>query len=116
MEFMTYPSEALALEVASNLSDVVLNHLSELSLVGDSLDPGRELRVPDEGVATEHLAVLGSESSSLVGGVEGELATGRLESIPLHAVLGGDLAKIGVDDLGRAAIRCRAGGGRCSAA
>jgi hypothetical protein len=100
MDYITYPSEALALEVASDLSDVVLNHLSELSLVGDSLDPGRELRVPDESVATEQLAVLGSESSGLVGSVEGELATGSLKGIPLHAVLGGDLTEIGVDDLG----------------
>jgi hypothetical protein len=69
IENITYPSEALALEVASDLSDVVLDHLSELSLVGDGLDPGRELRVPDEGVATEQLAVLGSESGGLVGSV-----------------------------------------------
>jgi hypothetical protein len=29
-----------------------------------------------------------------------ELATGSLKGIPLHAVLGGDLTEIGVDDLG----------------
>jgi hypothetical protein len=99
-EIAAYPSEALALEVASDLGDVVLNHLSELSLVGDSLDPGRELRVPDKSVATEQLAVLGSESSGLVGSVKSELAAGGLKGIPLHAVLGGDLTEIGVDDLG----------------
>jgi hypothetical protein len=82
----TYPCEALALEVACDLGNVVLNHLSKLGLVGNALDPSRELRVPDEGVATEHLAVLSGESGSLVGGVESELATGSLESIPLHAV------------------------------
>jgi len=96
---MTYPCEALALEVASDLSNVVLNHLSELSLVGDALNPGRKLRVPDKSVAAKHLAVLGSESSGLVSSVEGELATGSLESIPLHAVLWGDLAEIGLDDV-----------------
>jgi hypothetical protein len=97
---VTYPSEALALEVASDLSNVVLNHLSELSLVGDALDPGRKLRVPDKSVATEHLAVLGSESSGLVGSVESELAAGSLDSIPFHAVLRGDLTEIGLDDVG----------------
>jgi len=86
MTIQTYPSEALALEVTSDLSNVSLNHLSELSLVSDALNPGGQLRVPHEGVATKHLAVLGSKVGSLVGRVEGELATGRLESIPFHAV------------------------------
>ena len=86
MSIETYPSEALALEVTSDLSNVGLDHLCELSLVGDALDPGGQLRVPQKGVATKHLAVLGSKRGSLVGRVEGELATGRLDGIPLHAV------------------------------
>jgi hypothetical protein len=80
------PGEALALEVAGGLGDVVLDHLGELGLVGNALDPGRELGVPDESVATEHLAVLRSESGGLVGGVESEHALLSLNGIPLHAV------------------------------
>jgi hypothetical protein len=96
----TYPSEALALEVTSDLSDVVLNHLGELSLISNALDPGGQLAVPNKSVATQHLAVLGSESSGLVGSLESELATGGLDSVPLHAVLGSDLTEIGLDDVG----------------
>jgi hypothetical protein len=43
MSIETYPSEALPLEVASCLSNVSLDHLGELSLVGDALDPGGQL-------------------------------------------------------------------------
>jgi hypothetical protein len=82
----TYPSEALALEVTSDLSDVSLDHLSELSLVSDTLNPGGQLRVPQKGVATKHLAVLGSERGGLVGSVECEHSTCSLDGIPLHAV------------------------------
>jgi hypothetical protein len=86
MSIKTYPSEALALEVTGDLSNVSLDHLSELSLVGDALNPGGQLRVPQEGVAAKHLAVLGSEGGGLVGSVEGEHATGGLKGVPLHAV------------------------------
>jgi hypothetical protein len=86
MSIKTYPSETFALEVTGDLSNVSLDHLSELSLVGDALNPGGQLRVPQEGVAAKHLAVLGSESGGLVGSVEGEHATGSLEGVPLHAV------------------------------
>lgn len=86
MSIKTYPSEALALKVTGDLSNVGLDHLSELSLVGDALNPGGQLRVPQKSVATKHLTVLGSKGSGLVGSVEGEHATGSLEGVPLHAV------------------------------
>jgi hypothetical protein len=86
MSIETYPSETLALEVTGSLSNVSLDHLSELSLVGDTLDPGGQLRVPQKGVAAKHLAVLGSKGGSLIGCVEGEHATASLDGVPLHAV------------------------------
>lgn len=42
----TYPSIDLALVSLHDSSDVILNHLSQSILVGDTLHPGWELRVP----------------------------------------------------------------------
>jgi hypothetical protein len=86
MSIGTYPSKALALEVTSGLSNVSLDHFGELSLVGDALDPGGQLRVPQKGVAAKHLAVLGSKCGCLVSCVEGEHTAASLDGIPLHAV------------------------------
>jgi hypothetical protein len=86
MSIGTYPSKALALEVTSGLSNVSLDHFGELSLVGDALDPGGQLRVPQKGVAAKHFAVLSSKGGSLIGCVEGEHSTASLDGVPLHAV------------------------------
>ena len=96
MNDMTYPSEALALEVASDLSDVVLDHLSELSLVGDSLDPGRELRVPDKGVAVDLLLVGLGEVAVAIGVGEGEVVAIGLNGLPLHCILRCERVEVGV--------------------
>ena len=81
------------------LLDVGNHDFLELGLVGDGRDPGGELGVPDGGVSTDELVVLGGEADERVGAVEGELALGGLGGIPLHAVLRSDLAEVVHDDL-----------------
>jgi hypothetical protein len=56
--------------------DVVGHHRVERGLVTNGRHPGRELRVPDESVTTDELAVSLSEGDELVGVAEGELAAG----------------------------------------
>jgi len=92
------PGVDLALEVGHDLSDVVLHDVGEGGLVVDVLDPLGKLGVPDKSVTTDELAVLASEVDKVVATSEVELALSRLSGIPLHAVLGGNLAKVGLDD------------------
>ena len=84
--------------MTSNILDVVLNGSLELVLVLDVLNPLRELRVPDKSVTADLEAVLGSKVDNLVSAGKVELALLRLGGIPLHGVLGGDLAEVGLDD------------------
>lgn len=94
------PGVDLALEVGHNLSDVVLHDVGEGGLVVDVLDPLGKLGVPDKSVATDELAVLAGKVDEVVATSEVELALSRLSGIPLHAVLGGDLTKVGLDNGG----------------
>jgi hypothetical protein len=56
-------------------------------LVADLGHPAGQLRVPDGSVTTDKNLVVRSELDGLVGGAEGELATGALGGIPLHTML-----------------------------
>lgn len=94
------PGVDLALVTSSDVGNVVLNDRLELVLVVDVLDPLRQLRVPEEGVAADLDAVLLGKVDDLVGGAEVELALAGLSGIPLHRVLGGDLAEDGLDGVG----------------
>jgi hypothetical protein len=108
------PLQDLALVAASDVGNVVLDHRGEGGLVVDVLNPLGELRVPEEGVATHLLAILGGKVDNLIGAVEVELrmeseldfpsddttylSTVGLSSIPLQAVLGRELTEISLDD------------------
>jgi hypothetical protein len=65
---------------------VVLDDGGQGRLVANLGDPARQLRVPYGGVATNEDLVVGGELDGLVGGAEGELPTGALSGIPLHAI------------------------------
>jgi hypothetical protein len=112
------PGVDLALVLGQELGDVVLHDAGQGGLVLDGRNPGGQLAVPDGGVTTDQLLVVGGELDSLVGGAQVELALAGLSSIPLHAalivsmnishcrladnlrVLGGDLTEVGLDDGG----------------
>jgi len=78
----TYPSVALALQMANDVGDVVLNYIGELGLVLDVADPGWQLRVPDKSVASHDLLVLGCVVGKVVGASERELVLGGLGGVP----------------------------------
>jgi hypothetical protein len=92
------PSVDLALEVGHDLSDVVLHDVREGGLVVDVLDPLGKLGVPNQSVATDELTILAGKVDEVVATSEVKLALGGLSGIPLHAVLGGNLTKVGLDD------------------
>lgn len=56
--------------------------------------------MPNSGVSTDELLVGCSPINEGVGAVQSQLALSTLGSIPLHAVLRCDLAKVVDDDLG----------------
>lgn len=85
---------ALPLVVAHDGLDVVGHDLHQGRVAVDVGDPAGELAVPDEGVASHLLAVLGGEVGDLVGAAEGELALVGLGGIPLHGILRGDGAEL----------------------
>lgn len=73
--------------------DVVLHCAGQGRFVGDLGDPGGQLRVPDERVATDALVVLGRPVDEVVGRLEVEGVLRGLEGVPFHRVLGGYLAE-----------------------
>lgn len=91
----TYPRPDLALVPADKSLGVLLNNLGERRPVPDVVDPPRELRVPNAGVATDRLVVLYRPVDEIVGLRKRPLAPcSSLRTAPFHAVLGRDLAKI----------------------
>jgi hypothetical protein len=94
-----YPDEDLALVAAHDGLDVILHHGNQSVLVVDLGDPGRQLRVPNERVTTDELAVALGPVDDSIGTSELEVATRRLSGIELHRVLGGDLAEVGLCDV-----------------
>jgi hypothetical protein len=81
----TYPCVDLALVLSDDAVDVRLHHAGELGLVGDRRHPGRQLAVPNGGVAADQLAVGGGEVDEVVGAGECELALSAFGGVPLHA-------------------------------
>jgi hypothetical protein len=63
---------------------VVLKHTGQGRLVADLADPARQLRVPEQSVTTDQLAVLGGPVNEVVSLSEVEAATAWLGSIPLE--------------------------------
>lgn len=73
------------------------HHLDE-SLVVEvaSSNPRWELRVPNKGVAVDFLLVGLGKVAVAVSVGEGEVATVRLNSLPLHGILRGERVEVGV--------------------
>jgi hypothetical protein len=76
---------------------VVLQDARELGLVANVAHPAGELTVPAQSVAADGLVVLGGPVDQVVAASKVELALGRLGRVPLHAVLGRNLPKVGLD-------------------
>ena len=72
------PVEDLALVAGDHGGDVVLDNLRQGGAVVDVLHPLRQLGVPDEGVATNELAVGLSKVDNSISVCEGELTPARL--------------------------------------
>jgi hypothetical protein len=92
------PGVDLALEVGHELGDVVLHDVGEGGLVVDVLDPLGKLGVPDQSVTANEVAILAGKVDEVIPTSIVKLALSRLSGVPLHAVLGGDLTKVGLDD------------------
>lgn len=81
------PGVALALEMAGDIGDVVLKDTDHRVPVVDLPDPGWELAVPEQSVASHQLAVGSGKVDDLVCIAIVELTAVWLEGIPFHAVL-----------------------------
>jgi hypothetical protein len=99
-----YPDEDLALVAAHDGPDVSLHHGNQSVLVVDLGDPARQLRVPNECVTTDELAVALGPVDDGIGTGELEVATRRLSGIELHGILGGDLTEVGLCDVAAVAV------------
>jgi hypothetical protein len=91
------PTGAHILVAASDVFYVRL-HDSDEGLVVEvaSSNPRWELRVPDKGVAVDFLLVGFGEVAVAVGVGEGEVATLRLNGLPLHGILWCERVEVGV--------------------
>lgn len=111
----THPSPDLALPPPHDGLDVLLHGRRERRLVLDVADPAGELRVPDERMAADRDVALRGPVDEVVGLAPVVRALLVVETLPLHAVLGGDLAKVLLDDGGvlgaRAGQEALVGGG-----
>ena len=79
---------------------MLLNCGGQGGLVTDLADVSCELRVPDEGVAADGLVVGLGPVDEVVGLAPVVGALAGVETLPLHAVLGRDLAKVGGENRG----------------
>ena len=70
------------------------------SLVLETANKVAELRVPDKRVAANRLVVRCGPVNEEIGLGQSEGALGVFGALPLHAVLGRDLAKVLLDDGG----------------
>lgn len=95
-----YLRVGFALEMRRNLGDVKFNNRGEFIGISNGLNSVQELRVPEQGMSSHQDFVLLSEADNRVGIVKSELAPSSLGSIPLHAILGSNLAEIRLDHLG----------------
>jgi hypothetical protein len=96
----TYPGINLALVPSDELVDVIDHDSLQLSLVPDTADPVGELRVPDRSVSTDQLLVGARPVDQEVCCPKAEGSLAGLGSVPFHAVLGCNLAKVVLEDLG----------------
>lgn len=87
-----------ALVSSHNRGDVGSDDLTQLLGIGDTLYPARELRVPDESVTSEELAIVSRPVGEEVSTAPVVGAPGGLEGSPLHGVLSSHLAEVGLDD------------------
>ena len=114
------PMEDLAFVVGHNVGNVVLDDGRQGVAVVDLTNPRRQLRVPEERVATNVFSVLLGPGNNFVSVAVAETSTGcciqeklvwntitrlvqtravlTLNGIPLHAVLGRDLSKAVLGD------------------
>jgi len=88
----------LASVTTTKLLNVIFDDRGEGGPVIDAVDPTRELRMPDEGVTTDELAIAGGPVDEGIGATKVEVTTARFNRIPLHGVLGCKLAELGADN------------------
>jgi len=88
----------LASVATTKLLNVVFNDRGEGGPIANVVDPTRELRVPDEGVTTDELAVAGGPVDKGIGTTKVELTTVGLGRIPLHGVLGRKLTEVAAEN------------------
>jgi hypothetical protein len=81
------PSITLALEMASDVGDVILEGADHSGAIINLRHPAWKLRVPQQGMASHELSILFCEAHSLICVVVIELILVRLRRIPFHAVL-----------------------------
>lgn len=84
---------------------MVLHHARKSGSRGDGADPAGQLAVPHKSVTTDGLSVCLRKADQGIGVAEAEAILRGLGGIPLHGVLGADLAELGLDD-----VRVRAAG------
>jgi hypothetical protein len=83
------PLVASAVPMGGKFLDVTLHHLNQGGVCEVAAsDPSRQLRVPNQGVATKFQVVLLSECDVSIAIGEGEISLRRLGRLPLHRVLG----------------------------
>lgn len=83
---------------------MVLHDRNQGVLVVDLGDPAGQLGVPHQSVSTDELVVGLSPVDEVVSTTELEVATRRLSGIELQGVLWGDLAEVGLGQVGDVAI------------
>jgi len=84
--------------VGHNVGYVVLNNGRQGGTVVDLANPRRQLRVPEERVATNVFSVLLGPGNDFISVAVAETSTGWLNGIPLHAILGRYLSKAVLGD------------------
>lgn len=109
----THPLLDTASIPAYNRADMVADDLSKLLRIRDGLDPPGQLRVPDQSMSPDNLAVISGPVRKEVSGSPIVRSLRSLERAPFHGVLARDLAKIGLDNGGvRLALKETLIGGR----
>jgi len=103
----------LASVATTELLDVVLNDRGEGVPIADAVNPSGKLRVPDEGVTTNELAVTGGPVDEGISTAEVEVTTAGFDGIPFHGVLWRKLTELGAENgsVGSNVERVRIGAG-----
>ena len=93
------PGVNLASVTTHEGGNTVLDNVGQIGGVSDVLNPLGQLRVPDESVTTDELAVGGSVVNESVCAGERESTAGGLSGIPLERVFRRHLTHFGLEDL-----------------